>query len=146
MTYPGIPMIYYGAEIGMEGETDPGCRKPMVWEPAGQNLPLRQYVQQLTGLRRQRTELQAGSFTVWLADESQNQAGFIRRRGDEEIAVLLHNNPCEAEIELQLPSSFQGRRIRDLLTGQTWEAAASIRLQLAPYSGCLFVAENPTGV
>lgn len=146
MTYPGIPMIYYGAEIGMEGETDPGCRKPMVWEPAGQNLPLRQYVQQLTGLRRERTELQAGSFTVWVADESQNQAGFIRRNGNGEIAVLLHNNPCEAELELQLPPSFQGRRIRDLLTGQTWEAAASIQLQLAPYSGYLFVAETPAGV
>ncbi|MNC10909.1 Neopullulanase 2 [compost metagenome] len=142
MTYPGIPMIYYGAEVGMEGETDPGCRKPMVWEPTGQNLPLKQYYRQLIALRRERTELQTGSFSVWLADEALNQAGFIRKNSSGETAVLLHNNPSEAEIELPLPPSLQGRRIRELLTGQTWEAGTSVRLHLPPYSGFLFSAET----
>ena len=31
-TWVGAPLIYYGDEIGMEGGTDPDCRRPMIWE------------------------------------------------------------------------------------------------------------------
>jgi cyclomaltodextrinase / maltogenic alpha-amylase / neopullulanase len=31
MTFPGVPMIYYGSEAGMWGADDPDERKPMVW-------------------------------------------------------------------------------------------------------------------
>lgn len=32
-TFMGTPCIYYGDEIGMDGEGDPGCRKCMEWNP-----------------------------------------------------------------------------------------------------------------
>jgi glycosidase len=31
-TVPGSPLIYYGEEIGMQGEGDPYCRQPMLWQ------------------------------------------------------------------------------------------------------------------
>ena len=31
-SYPGAPCIYYGDEIGVDGEHDPGCRKSFPWE------------------------------------------------------------------------------------------------------------------
>jgi glycosidase len=31
-TLPGSPLIYYGEELGLEGEGDPLCRNPMKWE------------------------------------------------------------------------------------------------------------------
>ena len=31
MTMPGSPCIYYGTEIGLEGGSDPDCRRPMPW-------------------------------------------------------------------------------------------------------------------
>lgn len=32
LTYQGIPMIYYGDEILMEGHQDPDCRRGMIWD------------------------------------------------------------------------------------------------------------------
>jgi len=31
-TVPGSPLVYYGEEIGMQGEGDPYCRQPMLWQ------------------------------------------------------------------------------------------------------------------
>ena len=31
MTYPGVPCIYYGDEIGMQGFKDPTNRRPYPW-------------------------------------------------------------------------------------------------------------------
>ena len=32
MLFPGAPAIYYGDELGMTGENDPGCRGGMTWD------------------------------------------------------------------------------------------------------------------
>ncbi|HUH03230.1 MAG TPA: alpha-amylase family glycosyl hydrolase, partial [Kofleriaceae bacterium] len=54
MTNPGIPLIYYGDEIGLAGGGDPGNRRMMVWNDAELNqhqLALRASVKQLANLR-----------------------------------------------------------------------------------------------
>ncbi|MCZ4142629.1 alpha-glycosidase, partial [Escherichia coli] len=40
LTYPGVPCIYYGDEVGLEGGYDPGCRKCMEWDETRQNREL----------------------------------------------------------------------------------------------------------
>ena len=32
LTAPGVPMVFYGDEIGLEGGPDPDCRRCMEWE------------------------------------------------------------------------------------------------------------------
>ncbi|HEX8981745.1 MAG TPA: glycoside hydrolase family 13 protein [Ktedonobacterales bacterium] len=62
MTYEGIPMIYYGDEVGMEGGADPDNRRPMIWEPERQNHRLLEQVRALTRLRRERPALRGSGF------------------------------------------------------------------------------------
>lgn len=52
-TFPGIPMVYYGDEIGMEGNNDPGCRAGMVWDEDRQDRTLRAAIQQLANLKHE---------------------------------------------------------------------------------------------
>ncbi|MCY0895834.1 MAG: glycoside hydrolase family 13 protein [Alicyclobacillaceae bacterium] len=51
-TFPGIPMIYYGDEVGMLGGPDPDCRRGMVFEPSKQHMRLLEAVRCLARLRR----------------------------------------------------------------------------------------------
>ena len=51
----GTPCIYYGTEIGMEGEMDPDCRRCMIWEE--QDEELLAFVKQLIALRKQFSEV-----------------------------------------------------------------------------------------
>ncbi|MDV2888510.1 alpha-glycosidase, partial [Alkalihalophilus pseudofirmus] len=53
LTFIGTPCIYYGDEIGMTGEMDPGCRKCMIWDQEQQNRELFEHVRKLIHLRRE---------------------------------------------------------------------------------------------
>lgn len=52
MTYPGVPCVYYGDEIGMEGWSDPDQRRTMRWNEAEWDKDLRAHFKQMIQLRR----------------------------------------------------------------------------------------------
>ena len=69
LTYPGAPCIYYGNEIGMDGEHDPGCRKSFPWDERKWDKDLRAYVKEAVELRRKNISLRRGDFKrLWSAD------------------------------------------------------------------------------
>ncbi len=47
----GAPMLYYGDEIGMVGENDPGCRGAMVWDETRWSRPLLDGIRELAAAR-----------------------------------------------------------------------------------------------
>ena len=67
--YPGIPMVYYGDEVGMEGGADPDCRRGMVWETNRQNQTLREAMKVLASLKRSELGLATGTLHVVRADK-----------------------------------------------------------------------------
>lgn len=68
--YPGIPMMYYGDEVGMAGGNDPGCRGGMVWDEDRQNQVLKQAVRALAKLKQTEQALRSAHLRVVKADES----------------------------------------------------------------------------
>ncbi|MBU1093211.1 MAG: glycoside hydrolase family 13 protein [Firmicutes bacterium] len=87
MTYPGMPIIYYGDEIGIEGNTDPDCRATMKWEK--QNKEIFSFYQQMIQMRSTQKGLKYGDFKHF--DIEDDVYGFVRTFEDESIVVLFNN-------------------------------------------------------
>ncbi len=50
--YVGIPCVYYGDEVGLEGGYDPGCRRGFPWDERKWDHELHDLVKELAALRR----------------------------------------------------------------------------------------------
>ena len=69
LTYPGAPCIYYGNEIGLEGEHDPDCRRSFPWDEKKWDKDLLAYTRELTTLRKKHPALRRGDYSrLWSAD------------------------------------------------------------------------------
>ena len=66
MTYPGVPCVYYGDEVGMEGFKDPTNRRPYKWE--GGDASLRGWYEHVIRLRNEHMALQTGEILPLYAE------------------------------------------------------------------------------
>ncbi len=65
MTFMGVPCIYYGDEIGMQGLSDPCNRMPYTWRCV--DVELLEYYKKLTRIRNSEDCLSCGSFETVFA-------------------------------------------------------------------------------
>ncbi|WP_201006817.1 alpha-glycosidase [Paenibacillus glycanilyticus] len=98
LTYPGTPCIYYGDEVGMNGEGDPDCRKCMVWEPEQQDQELLAFYKQALALRRKHAALRSADIRFLQAAVGEDGGVIVyeRRDGDERILVAMNARGREA--------------------------------------------------
>ncbi len=89
--YPGIPCIYYGDEIGMEGNYDPDCRRCFPWEE-NWDRETHGLVKRLAGLKKQ-PALSAGSFALI---EENGVLTFVRTGEDQQAVLRVNGTGREA--------------------------------------------------
>ncbi len=102
LTTRGIPQLYYGTEIGMEGRKDPDNRRDMPWHIFGPDhrptaahafeRDIHDHTMRLLALRRAHPALRTGSLLTVYVDHF--IYGYLREfRGD--IALVAVNNGLE---------------------------------------------------
>jgi len=86
--FPGSPAIYYGDELGMTGENDPGCRGGMVWDHG--DVELLKWTHDLIALRKNSMAARLGDYHTLIADPVSNVFAFERQYGNERLIAIFN--------------------------------------------------------
>lgn len=93
-TLPGVPSIYYGDEVGMQGMKDPFNRAAMQWK--NQNKILLKWYQRLGQIRRGTRTFVDGKFIPVYCENS--AIAYERANDTGSVLVAVNNNNEEAKI------------------------------------------------
>lgn len=121
-TYVGIPYIYYGDEIGMDGGDDPHNRKCMVWDKKKQNLDMLDYFKKLIKIRKENKTLIYGDYKELYCKD--NVLIFERDDKEEKIIVAINNNNEDKDVEI----SFEGNGM-ELITEKNIQIKSTMALE-----------------
>lgn len=137
--YPGVPMIYYGDELGLHAAGDPDNRHPLP-PPSAWDASRRALVTALCSLRRAEPALDHGRY-VSLAQPGTGLVAFARvtDRPDETLLFVANATarPVERTLFVALPTMFDALPLHDLLGSSTPRAMTSGTLPLTlPAHGC----------
>lgn len=139
MTYTGIPVVYYGTEIGLTGGADPDNRRDMDWSVQS---PLTDYLKALTRIRRSNKALTEGNFQL-LAVEP-DLLCYSRRFKDDIIITVFNLSSKARKAVISLPQEFKLEKasLTELLSSQKLKLKqGKARLTMGPRQVNIFKLE-----
>lgn len=115
---PGVPSIYYGDEIGMQGYKDPFNRGYFAWD--NMNTELLEHYKKLGKIRNENGCLKEGGINF--VSSMLGCVAFERTAAGEALLVIANRN--EEEISYNLPERWQYRT--ELLLGKEVNESVSV--------------------
>ncbi len=136
MTYVGMPLLYYGDEIALEGADMLEGRQAMRWRFTPEEEEMHSWFRRLIHIRRAHPALMRGVFMPAAPDSKSCTAAFRRETAEERLLCLFHNAGGEAAYPLD---GLADGIYEDLLTGERFSGGEAV--PLAPYGFRLLRAE-----
>jgi glycosidase len=117
LTIPGVPVIYYGDEIGMTGAADPDNRRMMRFDDEINSYEEHTFkeVSKIVQLRKNHSALRQGDFNTLMADE--NIYAYLRSDLNERVLTVLNKSEKNRTVDLNLHQVYNLENAIDLATG-----------------------------
>ena len=133
MTIPGIPVLFYGDEIGLTGANDPDCRRMMKFDGLNKReANLRQKVSMLAHLRKNNPVLVYGEFiTVQIKKDSWVYA---RKYFNRNAIVFINNSSASKFFTIELPVGLNTESLKSTFNTKFTISNRNISIQLPAYS------------
>lgn len=137
MTYTGIPVMYYGTEIGMEGGSDPDNRRNMEFDAKS---PITDYVKKLTSIRKENKALTSGDIQVVKSED--NFLCYSRTYENNIIITAFNTLDKEQKLNFNLPDklNIKSGYLKNLITLKSTKIkGGKITLNMSPMEAGIFV-------
>lgn len=121
-TWPGVPSVYYGEELGMQGGADPANRRGMEWNLVSEANPLLRHYTLLSAVKTGVSVLATGSPEVQPDPKQPDLAVFLRRSGKEVAAVALNRGSAPVSAKIQLGSGARSKKFINAISGDRVQA------------------------
>ena len=133
MTIPGIPVIYYGDEIGLTGGNDPDCRRMMRFDGwNNREARLWNMISTLTHLRSNNPVLIYGSFIN--IQTTKDSWVYARKYFDKEAIVFINNSSKPKTIVVELPVSIKSTTFVNIFNNKFTLNKSKLSINLPAYS------------
>jgi glycosidase len=142
MAIDGVPMVYYGDEIGMTGAGDPDNRRDMRFgdKVTAEEKRVLENFQKLGALRRQHAALRYGSRRALVTD--QDLYAFVRAHLEDRVAVIFNRGKNEAQVDVTVSPEIPDGHYTEALSGKP-VAVKEGRLQFSlPAQTAAFVSKR----
>lgn len=121
LTIPGVPVIYYGDEIGMTGASDPDNRRMMRFDNDLNEYEKQTFkdVSKIIHSRSDHSSLRYGDFLTLQADK--NIYAYLRSDLNERILVILNKSEKEQQVNLTLPDIYNIKTANDVISADSFQ-------------------------
>jgi glycosidase/fibronectin type 3 domain-containing protein len=101
-TVPGAPTVYYGDEVGLNGDDDPDDRRTYPWADLGgsPDTALLAHYTSLAALRDELPALTDGDFRVLLANDADETVAYGRKTASQAAIVALNRSSSERTLTI----------------------------------------------
>ena len=140
-TTVGVPLIYYGDEVGMQGGGDPDCRRTMIWDEALWDARILRAHRDLITLRHAHPALRYGAVEDLVTFNG--VYAYKRSHGEDEVIVIL--NPRASVKDVIVPINSDVATWQDLFSGEKYTAKKeAITFEQIPACAAMVLLPHPT--
>ena len=133
MTIPGVPVIFYGDEIGMVGAGDPDNRRMMTFEGWNEKeAGHKKILEKLTNLRKNHLSLTYGDTEV--LNKSETTFAYSRRYFSDQAMVFFNKSKESKTIKIDLPSGFESSSFQSNFNAKMTVKNGKAEITLRPWS------------